>query len=209
MDLSQFLIMEQSLFHLWCHPKRHSRALPFPPEAVSFSRQSSKPGMCCLMSHLCQPQSGIVAAQGEEPPLPRGSSHHVGAGTDKQGSVQGSPTVASSKSSALPTRLQEKSYHMYKTKSFSYCNLCFPAPEAFVSKQDASFWGERQWCGSAPAAEAPWKWCNSWVVALFPPALPLNFIIMVQWHLFVCKCSISCTARLFYKETSKLKLYVR
>lgn len=28
MDLSQFLIMEQSLFHLWCHPKRCSS---FPP----------------------------------------------------------------------------------------------------------------------------------------------------------------------------------
>lgn len=93
MDLSRFLIVEQSLFYLWCHPKRHARALPFPPTAVSFSRQSSKPRMCCLISPPCQPQSGMVAAQGEEPPLPRVSSHHVGAGTDKQGSMQSSPTA--------------------------------------------------------------------------------------------------------------------
>lgn len=69
MDL--FLTMEQSPFHLWCHPKGHACALPFPPTAVSFSRQSSKPGMCCLISPPCQPQSGMVAAQGEEPPLPQ------------------------------------------------------------------------------------------------------------------------------------------
>lgn len=48
------------------------------------------------------------------------------------------PPLAYSKSSALPTPLQEKSYHMYKTKSFSCCNLFFPAPKAFVSKQDTS-----------------------------------------------------------------------
>lgn len=71
MDLSQFLIMEQSPFHLWCCPKRHARALPFSPTAVSFSRQSSQPGVCCLISPPCQPRSGMVAAQGEEPPLPQ------------------------------------------------------------------------------------------------------------------------------------------
>lgn len=180
-----------------------------PPTAVSFVRQSKKPKMC--------PRS---------PPLPatvrHGGSSGRGAITPtaslpttlelarrSRAACRAPPQLASSKSSALPTRLQQKSYHMYKTKSFSYCNLFFPTPEAFVSKQDASLWGERQWCGSAHAAEARWKWRNSWVVALFPPALPLGFIILVQWHLFCSKCPISYTAHLFYKETSKLKLYVR
>lgn len=111
----------------------------FPP-AVSFCRQSSKPRMCCLISPPCQPQSGMVADQGEEPPLPQclfpphWSWRRQAAGRVPQ-------PLASSKSSALPTLLQEKSYHMYTTKSFSYFNLFFPAPEAFVSKQDASIWG--------------------------------------------------------------------
>lgn len=71
MDLSQFPVMEQSPFHSWCCPKRRARALPFTPTAVSFSRQSSKPRMCCLISPPCQPRSGMVASQGEEPPLPQ------------------------------------------------------------------------------------------------------------------------------------------
>lgn len=69
MDLSQLLIMEKSPFHLWRHLKRRARALPFPPTAVSFCRQSSKPRMSCQTSPPCQPRSGMVAAQGEEPPL--------------------------------------------------------------------------------------------------------------------------------------------
>lgn len=57
--------MEKSPFHLWCHPKRHACVLPSPPQLYPSAR------MCCLISPPCQPRSGMVAAQGEEPPLPQ------------------------------------------------------------------------------------------------------------------------------------------
>lgn len=63
--------MEQSPFHLWCRPKRHARAAPFPPHSCVLCQAEQKAKDVPPISPPCQPQSGMVAAQGEEPSLPQ------------------------------------------------------------------------------------------------------------------------------------------
>lgn len=88
MDLSQFLIMEQSPFRLWCCPRRCACVTPLPAVVVPIGRPSSKPMTCHSMPHPCRPRAGMAVAVGQEPSLPQcllqprwgwheGASRHV------------------------------------------------------------------------------------------------------------------------------------
>lgn len=168
MDLSQFLIMEQSPFRLskemcLCHSSACCGCAHWQAEQQAKDVPLHALSLPATGRHSGGRGTGAVAPTVSPPAT-------LGLAWRSQSACGVPPPPARSESSALPTLLQQESCNMYKTKSFSYWNLFFPPPEAFVSKQDASVWGERQWCGSAHAAKASWKWCNSWVCPL-PPHL--------------------------------------
>lgn len=167
MDLSPSLVTEQSSFHLWCRPRRRARAAP-----RCALRQVERWAQDLPLSTRSLPARAVpAAAGGEEPSLPQRlfpARWSWGGGAGRHTKF---PPAA--RFQRVPWRCPRDDSRndatCTKNESFLYCSLFFPTREAFVSEQDASVWGERQWCGSARSARAHWKWHNSWVNLSLPP----------------------------------------